>query len=176
VAGGRSSPQKEWRTLDWLPGYEISEDGDVRHTTRKATRPAGYVLKGCFCQGYRIYKLTVGGTKRIYKAHRLVCEAWHGDKRNILHREVAHGDGVRANNHYSNLRWTSRAENDADRRAHGTDPVGERNPRAILNWGKVREIRAKYTGTRGEVTQFCRDYGVSLGAMQSVLTGRNWRE
>jgi hypothetical protein len=171
---GGLSP-KQWRTLPWLPGYEISEDGDVRHTTRKATRPAGYVLKGGTCNGYRIYKLPVGGVKRIYSAHRLVCEAWHGHKRNVLHREAAHNDGNRANNHYSNLRWASRTENNADRKAHGTDPVGERNPRARLNWGQVSLIRERYTGARGEITALAREFGVSHGAMCAVLDGRHWR-
>jgi hypothetical protein len=176
VAGGRAPYQKEWRTLPWLAGYEVSEDGDVRHTSRKATRPAGYVLKGCVQRdGYRIYKLTVFGFKRIYKAHRLVCEAFHGRPPNER-MEVAHFDGNPANNHYTNLRWASRQENDRDRVAHGTDPRGERNPRAILDWSKVREIRARYTGKRGQMAELAAEYGLTRGGMAQVVYGRTWRE
>lgn len=175
MPGGRGPYQKEWRTLRWLPGYEVSEDGDLRHTFRKATRPAGYVLKGCYCQGYRVYKLRNGDGKRIFKAHRLVCEAFHGPAPEGK-PEVAHCDGNRANNHYTNLRWASRQENDRDRVDHGTDPTGERNPRAILTWELVREIRSRFDGSRGQIAALAAEYGLSKGGMAMVCYGRNWRE
>lgn len=174
MAGGRAPYQKEWRTLDWLPGYEVSEDGDLRHTTRKATRPAGYVLKGCISY-YRLYKLGKGENKRIYKAHRLVCEAFHGPAPDGK-PEVAHNDGNRYNNHYTNLRWASRQENDRDRVAHGTDPRGERNPRALLNWDKVREIRSRWDGTFSHSRELAEEYGLTVSGMVGVCKGRNWRE
>lgn len=175
MSGGRAPAQKEWRTLDWLRGYEVSEDGDVRHTTRKATRPAGYVLKGCIQNdGYRIYKLTVFGHKRIYKAHRLVCEAFHGRPSNER-REVAHCDGNPANNHHSNLRWASRKENDADRVAHGTGPQGEGNPRAKLNIEQVRSIRARFTGAAGQLADLAGEHGLTVSGIRAIISRRTWR-
>jgi hypothetical protein len=177
MAGGAAPKQKEWRTLPWLPGYEISESGDVRHTTRKATRPVGYVLKGCIQNdGYRIYKIPVGGTKRILKAHRLACEAFHGPSPNVLKREVAHNDGNPGNNHFTNLRWAGRRENDRDRVRHGTDPKGDRNGNARFTWDQVRAIRARFTGRWGEITAIAREYGVSVSAIAQMRDGRHWHE
>lgn len=163
--GGLSA--KQWRTLDWLPGYEISEDGEIWNGSR--------ILPGCVDgQGYRIHKLTTAEKgKYPYKAHRLVCEAFHGPAPEGKPC-VAHGDGVRTNNHYTNLRWASHQENVRDRIAHQTDVSGERNPRAILTWEQVCEIRERFTGLRGEKSKLAREYGISIGAMQSILSGRNW--
>ena len=167
MSGGRS-PNKEWRTLAWLPGYEISEDGDVWN--------GGRLLDGCIePQGYRVYKLTTPGVgKKIYKAHRLVCEAFHGPPPDAERIEVAHNDGSRANNHYSNLRWASRWENNFDRYKHGTCVSGEGNPRNKLTWEQVCEIRDNYTGMRGERVALARKYGVSMGCIAGILSGKNW--
>jgi hypothetical protein len=165
---------KQWRTLAWLPGYEISEDGDVRHTTAKATRPRGYVLKGCFnSHGYRVYKLVGPGGKRVYSAHRLVCEAFHGSPPTPKHH-AAHGDGSPANNHFSNLRWASCKDNLADRAQHGTEMRGERNGRAKLTAPQVEEIRSRFVGRYGQIANLSREYGLSHSAMFSICHGENW--
>jgi hypothetical protein len=160
-------PDIEWRTLDWLPGYEISENGDVWNGFR--------LLSGCIQgEGYRVYKLTratVG--KKVYKAHRLVCEAWHGpppeDK-----TSVAHNNGDAGNNHYTNVRWATHQENVRDRLAHGTDASGERNPKAKMTWAQVCEIRENFAGRRGEKSALARQYGVTVGAISNILNGKHW--
>jgi hypothetical protein len=170
MAGGRApyqKPEREWRTLEWLPGYEVSEDGDIWNGFR--------LLSGCLqSDGYRIYKLTRAETgKKVYKAHRLVCEAWHGpppDGRGC----VAHNDGDPNNNHHSNLRWASHQENVRDRVAHGTDASGERNPRAVLTWAQVCEVRERFAGQHGEKAALAREYSISPSAMAHILNGKHW--
>jgi hypothetical protein len=166
--GGRAPEQeRQWRTLDWLPGYEISEDGDVWN--------GGRLLTGCICPlGYRVFKLTTHAGKKLYKGHRLVCEAFNGPQPDPDRKEVAHNDGNPSNNHYTNLRWASRWENNADRYLHGTDVGGEGNPRNVLTWEQVCEIRARYTGMRGEQAALAREYGVSNGCIAGILSGKNW--
>lgn len=175
--GAYTRRRGEWRTLEWLPGYEISEDGFVRTLIQRSSSvPAGTIFSGCVdSNGYRKFKLTTSTGVRQLKAHSLVAEAWHGP-RDGIRCQVAHNDGDRLNNHYTNLRWATAAENLADRVAHGTDPSGERNPRALLNWEAVREIRSRYAGKRGEIAALSREFGVSHGAMRAVLDGRHWRE
>lgn len=162
----------EWRSLPWLHGYEVSESGLVRATVDHWTSPKrGDLVTGSTSQGYLRYKLG----QRAYLAHRLVCEAWHGPApRAGMH--VAHGDGSRDNNHYSNLRWATPKENCADRNLHGTAPTGERNPKSKLTWEAVRSIRASLSGEPGEVSRLARQYGLSYPAMAAVCEGRNWRE
>jgi hypothetical protein len=37
---------------------------------------------------------------------------------------------------------------------------------------KVREIRTRYTGKHGQVTQFAKEYGVSRDLMHKIVHGR----
>lgn len=163
----------EWRTSPSAPDYEISEQGDIRRSVAARTRSAGHIVHGHICNGYRKAKLIVDARKVTFLVHRLVCEAFNGPQPHG--RElVAHNDGNPLNNHFSNLRWATHAENLADRLAHGTDPSGERNPRARLNWSQVRAIRQRYTGKHGQVAALAREFGLSHSAMLSVCRGDNW--
>lgn len=165
---------EEWRTLDWLPGYSISEHGNLRRDAVRQKR-AGSFVHGYLVKGYRLYRITDGnGGSRYLLAHRLVCEAWHG-KPNALHREAAHWDGSRTNNHYSNLRWASPVENNADRRRHGTQ-AGELHSRTSLTWDTVRRIRRTYSGKWGEISALARQHGVHRETMRLILNGGTWKE
>jgi hypothetical protein len=169
VSGGRSPAAKEWRTLDWLPGYEVSEDGDVRNLV------SGRILRGCrHPRGYRQHS-RLGAEKRTLKAHRLVCEAWHGTAPEEK-PFVAHNDGNPSNNHYTNLRWATAKENQDDRAKHGTHNRGERSATALLTWDNVREIRRQFTGARGQITRLSEEFGVSVATTSRVLNGTSWNE
>lgn len=171
---GWGLPDMEWRQITELPAYEVSESGDVRRRSAGRTRKAGHIPKGHISHGYRHFKLMCpDGTKQVFRAHALVCTAWHGP-RPSSHHQVAHGDGNGLNNHHTNLRWATSAENHADRKRHGTDPIGSRNGRAVLSETDVRAIRLRLTGRYGEIAALAREYGVSHSAMLSICRGRHW--
>lgn len=164
---------KRWAQVSWLPDYEISEDGMLRRHTAGRTRLAGHMPKGHLSQGYRHYKVVVAdGTKKIVKAHILVCEAFNGAR--PPGAQVAHGDGDRLNNHYSNLRWATSKENHQDRVSHGTSGRGTDNVRARLTDDDVRTIRQKFSGKRGQISSLAKEYGMSHSAMSSVCNGESW--
>lgn len=167
----------EWRSLDWLPGYEISECGDVRRTQSKRNYKAGRLLKGQVTRkGYvRFYFPWPGKHGRQFSAHRLVCEAFNGPAPSAEHTHVAHNDGNPRNNHFSNLRWATPQENEADRQVHGTRPIGERNHRAKLTEEAVRQIRSEYRGQRQQLEDFAVRYGVCVATIKHCLYGLSWR-
>lgn len=67
--------------------------------------------------GYDIVRVkNAHGTKSM-GVHRLVCEAFHGQKPTPKHM-TAHWDGNKKNNRPSNLRWATASENQADRVRH----------------------------------------------------------
>jgi hypothetical protein len=52
---------------------------------------------------------------------------------------------------------------------------GEANPHAVLNEKLVLEIRAAYTGKRGDQARLARKYGVRPSVIGGVVNGRTWR-
>lgn len=167
----------EWRALDWLPDYEISEHGDVRRCRAVCNYPAGRVLRPGKSKrtGYLIFVLMIDRKRKTFLAHRLACEAFHGPPP-FEGACVAHGDGTRDNNHYTNLRWATRKENCADQILHGTRRRAETHYNARLTWADVRTIRAEYTGKRGEMKALAARFGVSAPSIGGIIHGRKWRE
>ena len=111
--------------MNWnpVPGwpYEASDTGEVRnartgHTLKQTVHKSGYVN----VQLWNKMKFwTVG-------VHQLVALSFLGPKPSPAH-EVRHGDGVKTHNWLANLSYGTALENMADRDAHGTTAVNEKN-------------------------------------------------
>ena len=88
-----------------LSFYAVREDGLVFHTGRLAwVKPQ--LSKGGY---YRASLLNDDGRVKKYQVHRLVAWAFcDGYSEELV---VNHIDSVRANNHFSNLEWTTHAGN-----------------------------------------------------------------
>ena len=69
------------------------------------------------------------------------------------------------------------SENTLDMVAKGRrkeyDRRGERNPRAVLTWDSVRQIRELRSSDR-TVASLAKQFGVSRGAIHRVVTGESW--
>ena len=159
---------EEWRPCpDYEGYYEVSDLGRVRNVN-------GHVLTpGSDWSGYPFVGLTKDGKRTSKTVHRLVARAFHADKMNPLHKEVAHLDGTRTNCRADNLKWASRRENLFHKRAHGTHPEGRKNPRAKLTVQQVREIRAVKGWRINE--RLARKYGVCASTIDRVRRGKIWR-
>lgn len=131
-----------WREVPGWPEYEISEYGDVRRKMAggspiakpgRLLRPSG--------NRYRYVNLHGGAGRQHISLHRLVALAFIGEPPSNSH-QVAHNDGDRLNNHYTNLRYATPRENAADKVRHGTQSRGEKAGPARLTEVAVRQIRA----------------------------------
>ena len=166
----RFRPFEQWRAVPDFDGYyEVSDAGRVRSThARWKDRPKILRLKLDEC-GYPEVCLCVNGKPKNICVHRLVALAFHGVKRNALHREVAHLDGVKTNNSAANLKWVSHAENMAHKRKHGT-AKGSRHPGAKLTEADVLRIKTRYA-RRSEIAS---DFGISVHTVSDIWRGRRW--
>lgn len=166
--------QMEWRAVADFPAYEVSECGDVRRLNN-SRRLRGFID----VDGYLRYALIdADGNKRAAIAHRLVAETFIGPAPSELH-EVAHNNGSRISNHYTNLRWATRKENDDDRDIHGTRQAGAGNGNAKLTEGDVREIRRIYREIKnrersGKISDLARNFGIHHATLIHIATGKSW--
>lgn len=158
-----------WRPIPSLAGYEASSAGRIRNCR-------GRVLQGAIDRYGYVYFRLKDGQKR--KAHRLVCEAFHGPP---TAEQCAHGNGEKLDNRPENLRWASRSENARDSIRHGTfrhPPGGNRpapgsrkgirtNPKLTLR--QVGEIRTRCAA--GEQQKLiAREYGVAPSTVCRIVS------
>lgn len=111
---------EEWRpVVGWEGQYEVSNLGRVRSLNRwipAVNRYRGRALKGTPDRdGYLKVNLrnTLGGVK-TRMVHTLVAEAWIGPR--PLRHDVCHGPRGVTDNSPTNLRYDTRAGNEADKR------------------------------------------------------------
>lgn len=147
------------------PGYFASEDGGVyRNGKRRKGVPNN--------RGYLTIMISVNNQQTLKYAHRLVCEAYHGPCPEG--RQCRHLDGSRVNNAPSNLEWSDKATNEADKERHGTLLLGEKVTGAVLTAVIVAEARER--ARNGETIEaIAASYGVTRSGMGDAVFGENWR-
>ena len=163
----------EWRTIPSAPRYEASSEGRVRMrdpNRRKFDPLPGTVNLG----GYIVHTIYQDGQRRQWKAHRLVCEAFHGPAPDGLD-QVAHWDGDKTNNRPENLRWTDTLGNNRDRLRHGKYGTHARLTREDRR--KIRELHGppRGRGKRGNPTQtdLAEMYGVTQAHIARIVKDRS---
>lgn len=181
---------EEWKRVPgWEGFYEVSSLGNVRsvdriinkldRTRRMSTaKISGRVLK-LIDTNYGYYKVDLSrdGNVKPTLVHGLVCEAFHGPR--PIGCEVAHGNGDRQDNRQSNLRWATKKDNAADRKAHGSHIEGSQHAGAILTEKDVVEIRASRalakSGSResGDISrEMAARFGITIHRFYTIRGGR----
>lgn len=162
----------EIRAVPGYPGYFVTEDGEVYSKVHSAKAWGKRLSPVPDKDGYPRLEMSIAGDRRKVSVHRLVALAFLGpqpaDK-----PEIRHDDGNPAHNHYTNLAWSDRLDNMADRKRHGRNPVGIRNGRAILNEERVRAIKIRIANG-DPASAIAVDNNVSVGAIESIASGKNW--
>lgn len=181
VRCGDKNYAKIWQMIwvdipGWERRYRISEFGDVASkdmpvgakggaTAIRKGRTLSLIKKN---NGYLCVTLTDGVNRPQISIHRLVARAFIGECPLGLH--VLHNDGDKNNNHFSNLRYGTPADNVADTNTHGRQPRGETHHNAKLDAEAVQHIR---TSCRDGV-QLAKMYGVTRAHISAVRSGRCW--
>ena len=106
--------------------------------------------------------------------HRLVALAFLGPRPSERH-EVAHGDGCRTNNHWTNLRWATHSENMLDRREHGTVPDrrGQKHPMARLTDEVVQAMRQRRRDGL-YFREIAEEFDLPKLTVYDAVTGKTW--
>lgn len=93
-----------FKTIKGYENYQIDENGNILNTVTHK------MLKGSIGEhGYKYYRLSKDGVKKMFYAHRLVAETYIPNPENLP--VVNHKDGNKQNNNIDNLEWVSYSGN-----------------------------------------------------------------
>lgn len=168
----------EWRKVVGFPDYEVREDGVVRRVTdsRQGHPIAGRIRKNCIDprSGYAYIALMTEDCRTLRRSiHGIVAEAFIGPKPTPNH-EVAHRDGSKSGNHYTNLRWSTKLENIEDMVIHGTDHRGKKHWNAKTSEDTVREIRKRFENGEKQAS-LAREFNMHSGQVYKIISRQRWR-
>ena len=171
--------QEKWLPVFRYEGkYEVSSRGRVR-SYKRVGRTQGRPkvlrlnLRGSD-GGYWYIQLRRNGQSFTHKVARLVADAFlpNTDKLPI----VNHKDGIKTNDHVTNLEWCNQGDN--LRHAYRTGlkiPVrGEASPHHRLSNGDVRTIRRMIKEQCG-IRFTARTYGVSHTTIRRIASRSKWK-
>jgi hypothetical protein len=110
--------------------YEVTPDGRVFSLTNWRGLGRRELAQEPNDDGYPSVRLIINGKRTRKAVHVLVAERYLPPRPTPAH-EVRHLDGNKLNRSADNLAWGTRAENAADREAHGRTSRGERHAAAV---------------------------------------------
>ena len=143
-------PGETWRDVVGAEDYIVSDHGRVARKAGAFRTPFDRVVEGGIKDtGYAQVMLTINGKVHGRTVHRLVAEAFIRPM--VAGDVVNHLDGVKTNNHVSNLEITDRAGNAKHAAENGLIRSGIRHGMAKLTDSDVRSIRALFAdGVQGQ--------------------------
>ena len=170
---------EEWKPVPGYEGrYEVSNLGRIASLPNKR-RHSRLIMKQAPHKrtGYLLINLTNTGDdgkwrQKSFWVARLVALAFHGEPLDASF-EVCHKDGCCTNNAANNLRWDTPTANNADKKLHGTDNGGSKNPRAKLSESEVRSIKQRFRSGH-DVGEIASDHNVEVTTIKSIKNGQNW--
>lgn len=168
---------EEWKQIpSWPKGYEASSTGRIRSNTGRAYATGrslpGRVLRQSRQRGASYAHLKVstkhkGGLLRG-TVSRLVLEAFVGPC--PPSQECRHIDGNVFNNSVANLAWGTHAQNENDKKAHGT----YYNRFRRINVVQVRHIKDLIATGDVSFAGIAELYGVDHDTIRLIARGINW--
>jgi len=166
--------KEEWRKIEDLPLYDVSNFGRVRSWNYKGTRmekPRNLNFVRSKGGYFRVY-LRRDGNVNPKLVHRLVLWAFIGPCPEGM--ECCHNDGNPANNLLENLRWDTRKSNVSDRIKHGGYSTGEKHHMTKLKEVDVIEIR-KLHGNGVNMAQIVRNFNTAFTTIWGIIHRKTWR-
>lgn len=166
--------RETWRPVVGYEGrYEVSDRGRVRALFGAAGWPPPPRLLSTTGSPYPTVTLRRDGTSITRNVHVLVLTAFVGPCPTGM--QCRHLDGNPRNNTLSNLRWGTRAENNADTTRHGRAGRnrGERHARAVLTAETVTAIRQRVAAGESQ-RSVARAFGIGQPHVSRLARGARW--
>lgn len=153
-----------------IPGfnrYLISNHGHVYTIKKNGLRLMRPHLDK---RGYWRLSLTKDKIEKNYFVHRLVLSAFERPPRDL--EQCNHKDGIKTNNHISNLEWVSGEENIRHSFAMGLRATGANRTQAKLSHEDVIDI----LNDKDLQSVIAKKYQVSTSTINYIKIGRTYKE
>lgn len=167
---------ENWKPISGYEGiYEVSDLGHIKRIKPEASTYVGKILAGGLDEdGYRVLLLYKNGKRRMFKAHRLVAQAFVPNPSNLP--QVNHKNTNKIDNRAGNLEWCSCKYNIN----HAVDSgvwnaaKGSNHGNSKLKEDQVIEIRAQLA--RGVSCETLgKLFGVSPATVHDIHKNRTWQ-
>jgi len=155
----------EWRKIPSIPGYLVSDEGQVRHEFGSADRKLQHTKTG-----YVFCSFRVSGKNCFRSVHSLVAEAFIGPRPDG--QQVRHLDGDGVNNRRGNLAYGTAKDNAADREFHGTTARGDRSGTTKLPDVQVEELKRIYAAKGTSQYRLADLFGISQAQVNNIVLGK----
>jgi hypothetical protein len=99
---------EEWKVVPSYPTYEVSNLGNIRHTSTKKIRKQN--VQKSRLNFYKKVTLSLKGKRKNVRVHRLIAEAFLPNPDNKA--VVNHKNRNTFDNRLENLEWSTQKEND----------------------------------------------------------------
>ncbi len=158
--------------------YEVSDFGRVRSLERTEDcmggirhRAACMLVPNCH-NGYARLRLCKDGVTTRYSVHRLVATHFIPNPNN--YPQVNHRDGIKNNNHASNLEWCTGSMNVRHKFYTLRKCLGEDHYHSAATLDQVLKIReAASFGT--PCAKIAEDLGLGLSCVEHIRYRRSWK-
>lgn len=161
-----------WKPVKGYEGlYEVSTDGRIRSLDRyvnykgrkdKFRLVAGQMKKGTLNNhGYLKVTLFKDGKGKTREIQRIVAETFIENPQNK--KTVNHIDGVKTNNHLSNLEWATQSE----QIVHSVNVLGK-GIKAVNQY----DLSGNYIATYRSIAEASRATGIKRCSISNVIAGR----
>lgn len=169
-----------WKDIEGYEGYyQVSDLGRVKAFSRLVGHPNGGLKRlpekimnmNPSKSGY-IHVNLRGRGRKVFSIHRLVALHFIPNPENKP--EVNHKDGVKTNNHKSNLEWSTNQENITHSWETGlNNHFGEKHPNSKFTESQILEIREnKNNLTQRELGEI---YGTCQGVISKIMLKTRWK-
>lgn len=170
-----------WRDIIGYEGlYQVSSDGRIKRLEFKKRN----LLTGGFStirerilkpvkhyNGYLFVSLC-NGEQKEFSIHTLVARAFIPNPENKP--EVNHKNGVKSDNHISNLEWCTTSENILHAYENGLRPSGEKHHKSKLTLSQVNEIR-ELRKSGMTYKQLSKIYKIRDCSVRDIIIGKTWK-
>jgi NUMOD4 motif/HNH endonuclease len=172
---------EEWAELEVKRNktrYFVSNYGRIKSINTHSVNPPNKetILKQKINRGGYCYITIYGLKKKSYRIHRLVALSFIPNPLNKT--SVNHKDGVKINNHVSNLEWVTTKENNEHAKIIGLlKPLkGEDTPRHKLFVKDIYNIRKVARVNKIAVyKQLALQYGITIENVRAICDFKSWK-